>query len=113
MVRVGGILLYVTCTLAKDENEHIATRFERSFCVSSQHATTGTCLKFEPAPLREAWGDEVASKILQGKKSNDSKGEFDDGFVEIVKIVAVVKWADTPKNWVISPLNEGFELIAK
>ena len=53
MVRVGGILVYATCTINRAENQDIAERFE---------ATVGD--RFAPAPLVEAWGECIAERVL-------------------------------------------------
>ena len=55
MVRVGGILVYATCTINHAENEAIVEEFE---------ATVGD--RFEASPLEEAWGKVVAGRVLGG-----------------------------------------------
>ena len=90
MVRVGGVVIYITCTLAKEENEGVAGRFEEIFCrvdggsnattFTSTNSSNGrsdgsdstigssdadsTSMVFERAPLVEAWGTEIARRVL-------------------------------------------------
>jgi 16S rRNA C967 or C1407 C5-methylase (RsmB/RsmF family) len=90
MVRVGGVVIYITCTLAKEENEGVAGRFEENFCrvdggsntttsastsssdessdgsgsISSSSDADSTSMVFERAPLVEAWGTEIARRVL-------------------------------------------------
>lgn len=48
LVKVGGLVVYATCTLRAAENEAVLARFEAESCrPGSPH--------FEPAPLADAW----------------------------------------------------------
>ena len=54
-VRVGGVLVFATCTIHAAENEQVAERFE------TEHRGT-----FARAPLAEAWGADIAAKAGLG-----------------------------------------------
>jgi len=53
LVKVGGVLVYATCTIHHAENQDIADQFEAEFGES-----------FESAPLVEAWGEVVSARVF-------------------------------------------------
>ena len=55
LVAEGGILVYATCTIRNAENLDIVRQFEESECGAG----------FEPAPLIEAFGPDLAAAVME------------------------------------------------
>ena len=63
LVRVGGVLVYATCTLRAEENEAVQHAFEAAHCTESSNGND-SAVRFRPAPLAEAWGRSVAKRVF-------------------------------------------------